>query len=454
MDKNYALVLGAGKSGISATKALINIKNCYVYLYDEDDKTDISKIKKILPDDSSYEIKISNISDEELNKIKICIISPGFPKFKEIVKKLRSNNIPIISEIELGYLINKGLICGITGSNGKTTVTSLVGEILKTRYNDVHVCGNIGVPFCEEAIYTNENSVSSIELSSFQLEDIKEFKPNVAAILNIAPDHLDRYDKYEDYINAKLNIAINQTKSDVLILNYDSNILRELSNKKNIFKSKIVYFSSKTKLSQGFYLDKNMICYTEGTKTINILDVNDLILKGIHNYENVMASIAISYFMNVPISNIIEVCKKFKPLPHRIEFVRNKSGINFYNDSKATNPDSAIKAINSIDGKIILIAGGKDKNFDYGDFVMKIKERVKELVLFGENRKKIASKCKVMNYNNVSYADNLDDAINISLTYANVGDNILLSPASSSFDMFKGYEDRGNQFKEKVMNLK
>ena len=197
-----------------------------------------------------------------------------------------------------------------------------------------------------------------------------------------------------------------------------------------------------------------MICYTEGTKTINILDVNDLILKGIHNYENVMASIAISYFMNVPISNIIEVCKKFKPLPHRIEFVRNKSGINFYNDSKATNPDSAIKAINSIDGKIILIAGGKDKNFDYGDFVMKIKERVKELVLFGENRKKIASKCKVMNYNNVSYADNLDDAINISLTYANVGDNILLSPASSSFDMFKGYEDRGNQFKEKVMNLK
>ena len=454
MDKHFAIVLGAGRSGISATKALTTIKNCYVYLYDENDSLNMDSIKKILPDDSTYELRISNITDEEINQIKLCVISPGFPKYKEIVKRLRDRNVPIISEIELGYIISKGLICCVTGSNGKTTVTSLVGEILKTRYNDVHVCGNIGIAFCEEALITNDQSVSCIELSSFQLEDIKDFKPHVAAILNISPDHLDRYDSYEDYIQAKLNIAVNQTKSDVLILNYDDSVLRELSKKKNLFKSKIVYFSSKQKLAQGFYIDENHILLADGSKITRILALDDLILKGIHNYENVMASIAISYYMDVPLQNMVEVCKNFKSLPHRIEFVRNKNGIKFYNDSKATNPDSAIKAINAIDGKIILIAGGRDKHFDYGDLIVKIKERVKNLVLIGENKKIIASKCKVMNYNNVLFADNLEEATNIAVTYANVGDNILLSPACSSLDMFKNYEDRGDQFKEIVMNLK
>lgn len=454
MDKNYAIVLGAGRSGISATKALTTIKNCYVYLYDENDNLDINNIKKILPDDSTYELRISDITDEELDQIKLCVISPGFPKYKEIVKRLKEKKIPIISEIELGYIISKGLICCVTGSNGKTTVTTLVGELLKTRYNDVHVCGNIGITFCEESLRTNDQSVSCIELSSFQLEDIKDFKPHVAAILNISPDHLDRYDSYEDYIKAKLNIAVNQTKSDVLILNYDDTVLRELSKKKDLFKSKIVYFSSKQKLAQGFYLDGNSIMFADGSKVSKIINLDELLLKGIHNYENVMASIAMSYYMDVPFQNMTEVLKRFKSLPHRIEFVRNKNGIKFYNDSKATNPDSTIKAITAIDGKIILIAGGRDKHFDYGDLIVCIKEKVKNLVLIGENKKKIASKCKVMNYNNVLFADDLEEAVNIAVTYANVGDNILLSPACSSLDMFKNYEDRGNQFKEIVMNLK
>ena len=454
MDKNYAIVLGAGKSGISATKALATIKNCYVYLYDENRNLDMDEIKRLLPDDSTYEIRISSITNEEIKNIKLCVISPGFPKYKEIVSKLIFHKVPIISEIELGYIICKGLICCVTGSNGKTTVTSLVGEILKTRYNDVHVCGNIGITFSEEALKTNEQSVSCIELSSFQLEDIKDFKPHVAAIINISPDHLDRYVTYEDYIKAKLNIAVNQTKSDVLILNYDDIVLRELSKKKNLFNAKIVYFSSKQKLPQGFYIDNNYICFADGSKVDRILNINDLLLKGMHNYENVMASMAMSYYMNVPFANIVEVCKNFKSLPHRIEFVRNKNGIKFYNDSKATNPDSTIKAINAIEGKIVLIAGGRDKNFDYGDLIIRIKERVKNLVLFGENKRIIANKCKIMNYNNVLYADNLSEAVNIALAYANVGDNILLSPACSSLDMFKNYEDRGNQFKEIVLNLK
>ena len=454
MDKNYAIVLGAGRSGLSATKALTTIKNCYVYLYDENDNINKDNIKKYLPDDSTYELRLSDITEEEINQIKICVISPGFPKYKEIVKKLKDNNVPIISEIELGYIISKGLICCVTGSNGKTTVTSLVGEILKTRYNDVHICGNIGVPFCEESLRTNDQSVSCIELSSFQLEDIKDFKPHVAAIINISPDHLDRYDSYEYYIQAKLNIAVNQSKSDVLILNYDDVVLRELSKKKNLFKSKIVYFSSTQKLPQGFYLENRNIMFADGSKTYKVLNVDDLILKGMHNYENVMASIAMSYYMDVPFENIVDTCKKFKSLPHRIEFVRNKNGIKFYNDSKATNPDSTIKAINAIDGKIILIAGGRDKHFDYGDLIVRVKERVKNLVLIGESKKIIANKCKVMNYSNVLFADTLIEAVNIAVTYANVGDNVLLSPACSSLDMFKNYEDRGNQFKEIVMSLK
>ncbi len=451
--EDKVLVLGAGSSGIAATKLLI-IKGIRVILYDDNKNINIDEIKKQIPNDEMYEIVLGNLDDKELLNLSLCVISPGFAKYSKLIMELKIKNIPIISEIELGFRFAKGNICAITGSNGKTTTIKLIGEILKKYYNDVRVLGNVGKPFCDEALFTNEKSVTALEISSFQLEDINKFRPNVAAILNLSPDHLDRYNSYQDYIEAKLNIAVNQTSNDYLILNYEDSILRELSLNKNLFKSRIIFFSSKHTLVEGFYLKKDYIYYKNNSKLIKLLNVSELKLLGLHNYENVMAAMAVTYYMNVPFTKIVETCKEFKPIEHRMEFVRERCGIKFYNDSKATNPDAAIKAIDALKEKIILIAGGYDKRVDYGDLVVKIKEKVKYLILIGATKRAIANRCRDMNYTNVVFAETLEEAVDIANSYANVGESVLLSPACSSFDMFSSYKERGNKFKEKVMSLK
>lgn len=453
MDKNVVIVLGAGKSGIYATKLLLTI-NVNVILYDENELIDKNNIKKYLPDDSFYTLRIGDIPDIELNEAKMCVISPGFPNHKEIIKKIRERNIPIISEVELAYLRCNGNICAITGSNGKTTTSLLIGEILKKQYNDVHICGNSGEPFSKEVLTTTIDSATVVELSSFQLEHINTFRPNVAAILNISPENLDRYNNYAEYIKIELNIAVNQNKSDYLILNYEDDVLRELALNNNIFKSRIVFFSSKRVLPQGFYYKDNAIYYKENVKSLKLVDVENLKLLGIHNYENVMAAIAVAYYMGVPFSVIIEECKNFMPIEHRVEFVRERSGVKFYNDAKSNNPNAAIKAMDAMNGKVILIAGGKYNGVDYGDFVAKAKEKVKNMILIGESKKAIASKCRSMNYSNISYANDLEEAIDIANSYANVGDNILFSPACQVENNQETFEERGIVFKNKVKNLR
>ena len=447
------LVLGAGSSGIAATKLLI-MKNIKVILYDDNKNINIDDIKSKIPNDEMYELIINNFDEKLLSKITLCVISPGFPKYNNLIMEIRVRNIPIISEIELGSRFLKGNVCAITGSNGKTTTIKLIGEILKKHYNDVRVLGNVGEPVCSEAIYTNEKSVTALEVSSFQLEDINKFRPNVAAILNLSPDHLDRYNSYQEYIEAKLNIAANQTSTDYLVLNFEDTILRELSLNKNLFKSRIIFFSSKRTLVEGFYVKNDCIFYKNNSKNIKLLNVSELKLLGMHNYENVMAAMAVTYYMNVPFTQIVEACKEFAPIEHRLEFVRERCGIKFYNDSKGTNPDAAIKAIDALKGKIILIAGGYDKRVDYGDLVSKIKEKVKYLVLIGAAKRAIANRCRDFNYTNVVFADTLEEAVEIANSYANAGENVLLSPACSSYDMFKSYKERGLVFKNKVMSLK
>lgn len=447
------LVLGAGKSGIAAANLLLK-KNMLVVLHDDDEKIDVADLKKSINDNKRCEIHIKRFEESIIKDVKFCVISPGITKYNRAVMELKLKNIPIISEIELGYLFAKGNICAITGSNGKTTTINLIGNILRKHYKDVHVLGNVGTPYCSEVLDMTDESVTALELSSFQLEDIDKFHPNVAAILNISPDHLDRYNSYKDYIEAKLNIAVNQTNSDYLILNYEDNILRSLSLNKNLFNSRIIFFSSKHILIEGFYIKNDSIFFKTNFKVLKLLDLNELHLLGYHNYENVMVAMAVAYFMNVPFSEIVEACKEFMPIAHRIEFVRERCGIKFYNDSKATNPDAVIKAIDAMNGKIILIAGGKDKGVDYGDMVVKIKSKVKCLILIGEAKKNIANRCRSLNYNNIVFAETLEEAVDVANSYANVGDNVLLSPACSSYDMFSSYVERGNKFKEKVMSLK
>lgn len=449
-----AVVLGAGLSGIAASKLLIK-NDIEVLLFDNNPKINIDKIKKSIYGKTKFSIVLEDISDEELNDIELCVISPGFPKNNFLYGRIAKKKIPIVSELELAYLYSKAEMCAITGSNGKTTTTTLVGEILSDYYKkNVETVGNIGVPFCEKVMNEKQGTKYAIECSSFQLEDIVRFKPQVAAILNFSPDHLDRYNGYTDYINAKLNIAMNQTEKDVIVLNYEDPILRDLVLQKNIFKAKVVFFSSKRTLTDGIYLFDDAIFFKDKDKTIKLMQVDELKLLGVHNFENVMAAIGIAYYMGVPFINIVETCKNFKSIEHRIEFVREKNGVKYYNDSKGTNPDAAIKAIDAMNGKTILIAGGRDKGIDYGDLIMKIKEKVRYLILYGEAKKKIANKARDMNYNSIIFADTLDEAVDIANSYSRVGDNVLLSPACSSFDMFKNYEERGEKFKQKVMSIK
>ncbi|MBR0039581.1 MAG: UDP-N-acetylmuramoyl-L-alanine--D-glutamate ligase [Lachnospiraceae bacterium] len=450
-----AIVLGAGISGIAASKLLIK-NDIEVLLFDNNPKISVDKIKKSIYGKVKIKILLEKVSDEDIHDVNLCVISPGFPKTNSVYLKVLKKKIPIISELELGYLYGKGEVCAITGSNGKTTTTELTGCIMRKKYGEsVNVVGNVGIPYCEK-VFANEDKEMEyvIECSSFQLEDIVKFKPKVAAILNFSPDHLDRYDNYTDYINAKLNIAINMDDKDVLVINYEDQILRDLALQKNLFKCKVIFFSSKRTLTEGFYLYDDAIFYKDKTKTIKLVNVDELKLFGNHNYENVMASMAIGYYMGVSFVDIVDACKEFSGLEHRIEFVREKNGVKYFNDSKATNPDAAIKAIDAMKGKILLIAGGRDKGIDYGDFIMKVKEKVRYMILIGEAKKKIAVKARSLNYNSLIFADTLDEAVDIANSYSNVGDNVLLSPACSSFDMFKSYEDRGEKFKEKVMSIK
>ena len=449
-----AIVLGAGLSGIAASKLLIK-NEIEVLLFDNNPKISVDKIKKSIYGKTKFRIMLENVSDAELKDVGLCVISPGFPKTNSIYLKVKKQGIPIISELELGYLYSKGEVVAITGSNGKTTTVELTGCIMRKKYEDlVKVVGNVGVPYCEKVLVEEDDTKYVVECSSFQLEDIVKFKPHVAAILNFSPDHLDRYTNYVDYINAKLNIAVNMSGDDVLVLNYEDQILRELVLQKNMFSCKTVFFSSKRTLTEGFYLSDNAIFYKDKTKTIKLMSVNELKIIGNHNYENVMAAMAMSYYMGVTLVDIVDACKEFNGLEHRIEFVREKNGVKYYNDSKGTNPDATIKAIDAMKGKILLIAGGRDKGIDYGDLIMKVKEKVRYLILIGEAKKKIALKAKSLNYNYIIYADTLEEAVDIANSYSNVGDNVLLSPACSSLDMFKDYEERGEKFKEKVLSLK
>ena len=301
---------------------------------------------------------------------------------------------------------------------------------MKAYYESVFVVGNIGIPYTQVAMETEDDSVTVAEVSSFQLETIMDFRPDVSAILNITPDHLNRHHTMECYIAVKESITSNQTEEDTCVLNYDD--------KSEELKPKVIFFSSRQKLDDGYYLDGDMIYYAKNKKAEAVLDVRELNLLGRHNYENVMAAIAISRAMGVPMETIVKVAKEFKAVEHRIEFVLERSGVKYYNDSKGTNPDAAIQAIRAMPGPTLLIA------FD---------GKVKYLVLIGQTRDKIAECAKAHGFYDIMYAEDMSEAVRVCASYANMGDNVLLSPACASWGMFKNYEERGRIFKECVRSL-
>ncbi|SES62433.1 UDP-N-acetylmuramoyl-L-alanine--D-glutamate ligase [[Clostridium] polysaccharolyticum] len=436
------LVIGTGKSGVAASGLLVS-QGADVILFDGNKELDKEAIQS--KTDKKVQIVLGALTKEQEENVELLVLSPGVPIDIPMVESFQKKNIPIWGEIELAYQFAKGRIAAITGTNGKTTTTSLAGEIMKAYYESVFVVGNIGNPYTDVALETREDTVVVAEISSFQLETIDQFHPAVSAILNITPDHLNRHHTMECYIDTKFNITKNQTEKEYCVLNYEDEVLRQRAESLGV---NVIYFSSQRILEKGIYLDENQDIIWKEDSLIKVCNVHDLKLLGTHNYENVMAAVAIAVKIGVPMDVIRKAVCDFVAVEHRIEFVAEKNGVAFYNDSKGTNPDAAIKGIQAMVRPTLLIGGGYDKGGDFTEWIEAFDGKVKLLVLIGQTREKIAETAKKCGFDKIVFAESLEEAVNVCWQNAESGDAILLSPACASWGMFPNYEVRGEMFKE------
>lgn len=450
LEKSRVLVVGTGVSGIAATELLLK-KHIDVTLYDGNADLDTAVLYEKSPSVRDVPILLGELSEEKIQSFDIAVLSPGVPTDLPMVNTMRDRGIAIWGEIELAYYFAKGRLVAITGTNGKTTTTALVGEIMKNYYEDVRVVGNIGIPYTREAANMTEDTVTVAEISSFQLETIHQFHPQVSAILNITPDHLNRHHTMECYMQTKEAITTNQTKEEVCVLNYEDAELRRFGEQ---LEQKVVYFSSVTRLADGFYLDKEDIYMAVDGEKQHIININDLNLLGRHNYENVMAATALAYHFGVPMEKIVEVLKRFTAVEHRIEYVAEKKGVQYYNDSKGTNPDAAIQGIRAMVRPTYLIGGGYDKQSEYDEWIESFDGKVRALVLLGQTAEKIESCAHEHGFRNTVRCESLEEAVMYCYDHAVSGEAVLLSPACASWGMFPNYEVRGKRFKEIVNGLK
>ena len=440
------LVVGSGKSGIGAAR-LLGKAGALPVLFDSNEKLDMTELREKTGDVPGLEIVLGELDEEKKKEIGLVVISPGVPIDAPMLEEYRSKNIPIWGEIELAYAFAQGNVIAITGTNGKTTTTTLVGQIMKAYFDSVYVVGNIGNPYTDIALQTKPETVTVAEISSFQLETVHTFHPRVSAILNITPDHLNRHHTMECYVATKEKVAQNQTAEDTCVLNYEDAYTREFGNR---CPAKVIFFSSRRKLEEGVYLDGEEIVLSEGGKELRLMNIHDMNLVGMCNVENVMAAIAISRAMNVPMEMILNTIREFKAVEHRIEFVATKNGVDYYNDSKGTNPDAAIKGIRAMSKPTVLIGGGYDKQSEYDEWIEAFEGKVKAFVMIGQTREKIAECARKHGISNIILADTFEEAFAICVKQAQPGDAVLLSPACASWGMFPNYEVRGKMFKELV----
>ena len=451
-DSKKVFIAGTGKSGIAAAKMVLSMDG-EVLLYNSSEDTDAAAVMAEFKDTGRVQLKCGELRPVDLRGINLAVVSPGIPLNAEFITLLDRVRIPVIGELELAYQASKGKIAAVTGTNGKTTTTALVGEILKAAYESVFVAGNIGEPFSKDALKTTDESAAVVEVSSFMLETIMDFRPDVSAILNITPDHLDRHLTMDNYIKCKKAIAMNQTERDFIVLNYMDPELRRFGESSGL-KPSVVWFSSgEVPGGEALYLKDEEIVYKNGTEEKTIINVHELNLLGKHNYENVMAAVAVGMKMGVEQEKIKEVLRSFKAVEHRIEFVRERCKVRYYNDSKGTNPDAAIQALKAMPGPTLLIGGGYDKHSEFDEWVSLFPGKVKKLVLLGQTRDKIYECCRRHGFNEVSFAEDMNEAVKTCASFADEGDYVLLSPACASWGMFKNYEERGNIFKRCVEEL-
>lgn len=442
------LVFGSGKSGIGAAELLGQVGACPV-LYDGN--PDLDK-EAVLHTASIKETDIyaGGLPEEVQKSLDLAVLSPGVPTDLPLVKSFYEQGLPVWGEVELAFRTGKGRVLAITGTNGKTTTTALLGKIMEDAEDSVFVVGNIGTPYTSKALEMTEDSVTVAEISSFQLETIEKFAPCVSAILNITEDHLNRHHTMEEYIRVKELIVKNQKPEDVCVLNYEDPVLREFG--KNIV-PQTVYFSSERRLEKGIFLEDGQIILKTEDQEISLVKTDDLKLLGKHNFENVMAAAAMAYYAGVSVESIRKSICEFTAVEHRIEYVTEKNGVVYYNDSKGTNPDAAIKGIQAMNRPTWLIGGGYDKGSSYDEWLNSFDGKVRSLVLIGQTKEKIREAAERLGVCSCILCEDLQEAVKICAEKAQPGEAVLLSPACASWGQFDNYEQRGDCFKEYVKNL-
>ncbi|MCE5342287.1 MAG: UDP-N-acetylmuramoyl-L-alanine--D-glutamate ligase [Eubacteriales bacterium] len=448
--KKRVMVVGMARSGIAAAQLLLR-HGAKPVLYDEKTADALGEVLAPLRG-TACEFHLGEDPCVWLKSCDLVVISPGVPIDSPVVKAARERGIPLIGELELGYALAQGDVLAVTGTNGKTTTVTLLGKMFENAGIITHVAGNIGYPLSAAALNSRKSDVIITEVSSFQLETIRTFHPCVAAILNITQDHLNRHGTMEQYIRLKQRIFENQTSRDVAVINMDDPILVKTAEK---IKPRVAFFSRTQPVQNGAFVENGKIVWRWDGEQKPVCDADKVLIPGLHNLENALAATAMAACRGVPAAVIRHTLQTFTGVEHRIEKVRVFSGVTFINDSKGTNVDSTVKAVQSMQAPTVLILGGYDKHTDFMPLCQGIvaSGRISHIVVMGETAEQIADTLRSAGYTDITQAYSLEDAVHKARAAAVPGGNVLLSPACASFDMFRDYEQRGEVFKQIVNTL-
>nr|WP_320145611.1 UDP-N-acetylmuramoyl-L-alanine--D-glutamate ligase [uncultured Anaeromusa sp.] len=443
-----AVVLGAGVSGVTVAKALRRVQ-ADVTLVDGKKAEELSLQVLNLANEGIH-LQLGAEAEECLEDADFLVVSPGIPLKAAYVSKAQQRGIPVVSEVEIAYQLCKAPMLAITGTNGKTTTTTLLGEMIKAGGFKTAVGGNIGAGLSEQVLNLGADDMAVAEISSYQLESVQEFHPYVAAVLNVTPDHLERHGTVAQYGSIKERVFNKQGPEDVVVLNYDDPMTRDMAKRAP---GRVLFFSRLEVLPEGAFVRAGkMVIRWQGAE-VALFDVTELDLPGAHNVENVLAAAAMAYVAGVAPSVICQVLRFFEGVEHRIELVAEVDGVKYYNDSKATNPESTIKALEAFDSGILLLAGGKDKNTDLQAMMKLVKDKVRHLVLFGAAAERFEAAAQQAGVQQIRRVSGVEEAVQVARTLAQPSEVILLSPACSSFDQFSSFEERGRFFKQCVATL-
>ena len=450
LDGKKVLVVGAGRSGVAASRFLA-ARGALVVLNDRKEFIDWPNDALALKGDGVVKLLAGDVPSWLLDQVELVVLSPGVPTKSIPARYAERAGAEVIGEIELAWRFLKGRVVGITGTNGKTTTTALVGELLKDAGLPTQVGGNIGTPLISLVESSREDGWAVVELSSYQLETVKEFRPTVAVVLNLMPDHMDRYETFADYGAAKHRIFRNQTGGDVAVLNADDPVVSSWARG---LEAHVVMFSTARELDEGLFLRGRELVARTWSGERALLTRDEMQLKGLHNVQNTLAALAAGLACGASPDSMRETVRRFKPVEHRLERVAEVGGVTFYNDSKATNVDAAVKAVEALadePGRIVLILGGRGKNAPYAPLAPLVERKARALVLIGEDADRIEGELKA--HAPVLRAADMADAVRRAYQSAEPGDVVLLATACASFDMFTNFEHRGRVFKEEVKKM-